>query len=190
MYDISEFDYWCHECDKDIDACRCEELDDEPLTLKKIATIKPRMPSVPHVERCGCFACSKDRIVEGYRKLAETYDEDIKTERVLSIDPTTGGAKGVKSERHDLIPMGPLKEVAERYGLGIKEGYGERNWELGYKWSLSYAALQRHLTAFWQGEDEDPGTGSSHLAAVVFHAFALMEFQKTHPELDDRVKTS
>jgi hypothetical protein len=101
------------------------------------------------------------------------------------VDPDTGGEKGMKLERYDLIPVGPLEDVARHYGRGAAK-YADRNWERGYFWSLSFAAMMRHAWAFWRGEDSDEETGSPHLAAVVFHAFALMEFSKTHPEKDDR----
>jgi hypothetical protein len=65
---------------------------------------------------------------------------------------------------------------------------GDRNWEQGYSWSLSFAALQRHAWQFWSGEDIDQETGSHHLAAVAFHALALLEYKRTHPEKDDRPK--
>lgn len=77
--------------------------------------------------------------------------------------------------------------MARHYGRGA-EKYEDNNWRRGYEWSLSYAALQRHATAFWGGEDVDPETGSHHLAAVAFHAFAMMEWGRTHPEMDDRHK--
>lgn len=98
---------------------------------------------------------------------------------------STGGAKGVKLERYDLIPVGPLRQVARHYGEGSKK-YPDRNWERGYEWSKSYAAMQRHLNAFWEGEDLDQETNSPHLAAVVFHCLALMEFATTCPSFDDR----
>ena len=105
---------------------------------------------------------------------------------VRTTNPVTGGEKGQKLARYDLLPVRPLEEVAKHYGRGAAK-YAERNWERGYDWSLSYGALQRHAQAFWGGETLDPETGSHHMAAVVFHAFALMEFRDTHPELDDRV---
>lgn len=104
---------------------------------------------------------------------------------VRTVDNETGGEKGTKLARFDLIPPGPLWEVAQHYGRGAKK-YDDRNWEKGYNWSLSYAAMQRHANAFWHGEDIDPETGSHHMAAVVFHAFALMEFRDTHQDGDDR----
>jgi hypothetical protein len=121
----------------------------------------------------------------------------------------TGGAKDLKIERYDQIPAGPLAELAARYGVGslkYDQVNGLDNWRNGYQWSWSYRALLGHANAFWAGEDVDPaayaGTddpraiidgvprpGTSHLAAVAWHAFALLEWLETHPELDDRPST-
>lgn len=98
---------------------------------------------------------------------------------------TTGGEKGVKIARFDLIPAGPLYELACLYGVGALK-YAERNFEAGYEWSKSFGAMQRHAWLFWNGEDADPETGVSHMASVVWNAMAIMQFALTHPELDDR----
>lgn len=98
---------------------------------------------------------------------------------------STGGQKGTKPARYDLIPVVPLRLLAELYGKGA-EKYADRNWELGYEWSKSYAALQRHANQFWNGENLDDETHLPHLTSVVFHAFALLEYMLTHPEFDDR----
>ena len=100
-------------------------------------------------------------------------------------DPTTGGLKNQKLARFDLVPVGPLTELAKHFGRG-SEKYAERNWEKGYKWSLNYAAALRHMTAFWAGEDIDEDTGTPHVICAAWHMFALHEFSTTHPELDDR----
>ncbi|ALY08731.1 hypothetical protein SEA_NAPOLEONB_44 [Arthrobacter phage NapoleonB] len=98
---------------------------------------------------------------------------------------STGGEKGVKPERYDLIPVEAMAKVAQLYGFGAKK-YAEHNWRKGYEWSKSYAAMQRHMNAFWSGEEIDPETGLPHLAAVVFHALALMTFMEEHRDFDDR----
>lgn len=110
------------------------------------------------------------------------------SEEIRIINETTGGEKGSKLARFDLIPVGPLTLLAEHYGRGAQK-YDANNWRRSYDWSLSYAALQRHATAWWGGEDNDPELGNSHLVAVAWHAFALLEFIQTHPELDDRFST-
>jgi hypothetical protein len=97
----------------------------------------------------------------------------------------SGAEKGVKLERFDLIPAGPLRDLARHYGVGSRK-YADRNWERGYEWSKSFAALQRHIWAFWGGEDIDEETGSRHVIAAAWHCFLLSEFATTHPELDDR----
>lgn len=101
------------------------------------------------------------------------------------IDPLTGGEKGQKLARFDLIPVGPLWEVASLYGAGAAK-YADRNWERGFAWSLSYAALQRHANLFWNGESMDTETKRHHLSSVIFHAMALMEFESKKLGTDDR----
>jgi uncharacterized HAD superfamily protein len=112
---------------------------------------------------------------------------------------STGGEKGTKLARFDLIPAEPMWKLAELYGQGAKK-YSDRNWERGYEWSKSYAAMQRHLNLFWQGIDNDEHeescaadcvthTGLPHLVCAQWHCMALLEFGRTHPEFDDRVKT-
>ena len=90
--------------------------------------------------------------------------------------------------RMDLIPVIPLEKLAEVYTIGCKK-YADRNWEKGIAWSRCYGAMLRHLVKFWKGESIDTQDGQHHLAAVVFYAFAMMEYETTHPELDDRPKT-
>ena len=97
----------------------------------------------------------------------------------------TGGEKGTKLERFDLIPVEALSKVAQLYGKGA-EKYAEHNWRKGYDWSKSYAALQRHAHLFWSGEDIDPEMQLPHMAAVVFHALTLMTFMDEQPLFDDR----
>jgi hypothetical protein len=108
---------------------------------------------------------------------------------VRVVNAETGGEKGQKLARFDLIPAGPLELLAEHYGRGSRK-YADRNWERGYSWSLSFAAMMRHAWAFWRGEDIDPETGSPHMVAVAWHAFALIEFMTTRRRLDDRPKPS
>ena len=104
---------------------------------------------------------------------------------VRVVDPVTGGEKGSKPARYDLIPAGPLRRLAEHFGYGATK-YADRNWERGYKWSLSFAALNRHLWAFWNGEDIDAESGSEHITAVIWHAMALSEFAGRDLGTDDR----
>jgi len=100
---------------------------------------------------------------------------------------STGGEKGTKDERYDLIPVEALAAVARHYGVGAKK-YAAHNWRRGYEWSKSYAALQRHTAAFWSGEDTDEETNSPHMAAVAFHALALLTFMEEQRDFDDRYK--
>ncbi|AZS09802.1 hypothetical protein SEA_ROZBY_49 [Arthrobacter phage Rozby] len=111
---------------------------------------------------------------------------DLSVGEVRSVS-STGAEKGVKEARFDLIPTGALTQVAIHFGRGAKK-YEPHNWRKGYEFSKGYAALQRHANSWQGGEDLDPEMGTSHLAAVAFHALALLELMETHPEMDDRYK--
>ena len=115
-----------------------------------------------------------------------TKRQSISTE-VRITNKKTGGQKGVKEARFDLIPPGPMWELARVYGRGAAK-YEDRNWERGYNWGLSYGAMQRHLVAFWGGEYNDEETGLPHLAHAMWHCCTLMQFQENFPEMDDRSK--
>lgn len=115
-------------------------------------------------------------------------------EEVRIVDPVTGGAKGSKPARFDLIPPDALWEVAEVYGAGCNGKYEPRNWEKGYAWGLSFASLNRHIKLFEMGEridngtPDNPGTGKHHMACAVFHALALLAFDLRGIGTDDRPK--
>lgn len=98
------------------------------------------------------------------------------TKEIRITDEKTGGQKGSKLARFDLIPPEALWGLAEHYGRGC-EKYSDRNWEKGYKWGLSVAALQRHLYQWIMGESIDPETGGHHLIAAAWHCFALFTYE-------------
>lgn len=109
------------------------------------------------------------------------------TEEIRYTDPKTGGMKGDKLARHDLLPPDIVHELAEHYGKGARK-YGERNMEKGYPWSKTYAACHRHLNAFWRGEDFDEETGSLHLVSAAWHCFTMAWFFRHNAGTDDRPK--
>lgn len=100
-------------------------------------------------------------------------------------DPTTGGQKGQKPERFSLLPFEALDEVLRAYHYGSTK-YSDHNWRKGYKWSLSFDACMRHLTAFWMGEDKDEESGLSHLAHAGWHVLCLLWFWLNGKGMDDR----
>lgn len=87
--------------------------------------------------------------------------------------------------RYDLLPVVPLRELVRVFTIGAVK-YTDRNWEKGLAWGRVYAAMQRHANAWWGGERDDPEDGQHHLASVAWCALALMEYETTHKELDDR----
>ena len=89
--------------------------------------------------------------------------------------------------RLDLLPVAPLWEVARVYTYGASK-YAPDNWRKGIEWHRIYAALQRHLFKFWNGEDIDPESALPHLAHAAFGVLTLLEYGRSHNEFDDRIK--
>ena len=100
----------------------------------------------------------------------------------------TGTKNDTGKLRFDLFPVRPLMETAYVYTIGARK-YDDRNWEKGITWGRVFAAMMRHAWKWWGGETIDVEDGQHHLASVVWCAFALMEYENTHPELDDRAST-
>lgn len=105
------------------------------------------------------------------------------------VDPVTGGSKGGKVTRFDLIPVGAISEVAAVYGKGeIKYPSGPEgpNWMKGMPWSWNVAAMFRHLYKWLSGQKYDEEDGIHHLAHVAWHCFTLMTFEQKGLGTDDR----
>lgn len=131
----------------------------------------------------------KDRIVDGSILTMITKTEPLEDFCAEPVTKVLGTLETIQTE----LQQHEITCSARRQGLIITTHgvtlSGDRNWERGYSWGLSFAAMMRHAWAFWRGEDIDLETGSPHLVAVAWHAFALLEFGRTCPQLDDRSKT-
>jgi hypothetical protein len=82
--------------------------------------------------------------------------------------------------RYDLVPPAAFRRLVKRYTDGAAK-YGEHNWQKGFKWSVVYNHMLEHLLKFQDGEFPD----DDHLAAIAWGCFALMIYQKSHPQLND-----
>lgn len=104
---------------------------------------------------------------------------------VRITDPDTGGQKGQKDVELHAIPWESLQEIGKVFKFGA-EKYDDYNYRKGYRWSLSFDALQRHLWAWWDGEEVDPESGYNHMAHVAWHAIVMLYYTLTGRGKDDR----
>lgn len=171
-------------------------IDGDPQALAFERSVRPKEPTVFDVIDDAMLRAGVDPAQRGYatdileeERLLDPWVGDPRTGEVRVVDAETGGMKGSKPARFDMIPADVLWELAEHYGKGEAkypgEPTGQANWQKGYPWHLSVAALQRHLFAWLAGEDADPETGSNHLVAVIWHAIALRFFQRHGLGTDD-----
>jgi hypothetical protein len=82
------------------------------------------------------------------------------------VDPEVTEVVGLKYDDGkppiDLVDPHFIASVAKVLGYGAKK-YSAYNWTKGIKYSRLYAALQRHLMAFWMGIDDDEESKLPHL---------------------------
>lgn len=99
----------------------------------------------------------------------------------------TGGRKGKKPAQVSTIDSVALLKLAEVSGWGAGK-YEPYNYLKGYAWSLSFDAAQRHLLAFWSGENDDPESGLPHVLHAGWHCLAMASFLLREIGEDDRFK--
>lgn len=101
--------------------------------------------------------------------------------------------EGVKHDqtksRYDLLPPELLEGVAQVLTFGANK-YAPRNWERGISYGRVFAALMRHMWAWWRGERLDAESGLPHL----WHAGCCLSFLIAYEErgmtsFDDRIPT-
>lgn len=88
--------------------------------------------------------------------------------------------------RMDLLSELAIRDTAAVLTHAVENKYPERNWEKGFAWSILYASLKRHLSAWFLGEDFDPETGLSHLAHAACNIMMLQQYEYLNKDLDDR----
>jgi Domain of unknown function (DUF5664) len=99
---------------------------------------------------------------------------------------TEGRKDDTGKVRTDLLPVDALLGIADVFSFGASK-YGVRNWERGIVFSRLYAALLRHLFAYWGGEQTDRESGKSHLAHAGCCLLMLMALsERGNASLDDR----
>jgi len=93
---------------------------------------------------------------------------------------------GVKKSPVHLVPPALVIETAPAMANGADK-YGPYNWrEKEVKLSVYIAAAQRHLMAYWDGEDVAEDSGVNHLAHVAACIAIVLDAAAIGKLVDDR----
>ena len=114
----------------------------------------------------------------------ETTEEAVNTKDTNPLNPKDAIANGK-------IPMHLWPPTATAMGaIGLLDGmhkYGRSNWrEAGVRASVYVSACQRHLAAWFEGEDNDPDSGLPHLGHALACLAILVDAQVADKLVDDR----
>jgi hypothetical protein len=126
---------------------------------------------------------SKDGNVVPYRRPL-TYEE---LEQQLPVkDSNPKDVIGSTKPPIHNIPRSVISEV----GMALAEGeykYGGYNWRaIGVRASVYMDAVDRHLTAWWEGEDVDPDSGLNHITKAISALMVLRDGMIQQNWNDDR----
>ena len=88
--------------------------------------------------------------------------------------------------RWGLLGYKAIEEIANVMTFGANK-YAPYNWAKGMSYERVFSALQRHLVAWYNGEDLDGETGLNHLAHAGCCLMFLLSYQLWgYDEFDDR----
>lgn len=112
--------------------------------------------------------------------------------RAIELDSALDSASAyslAKAPWH-LLPWDAINEIVKVLRHGARK-HGDRDWERGYPVSKHMAAMCRHFVAWWLGQDNDPGSGLSHMAHAGCRVlFILTAIVRKRVDLDDRPKVA
>jgi hypothetical protein len=127
------------------------------------------------------------------RSLSLTKAQQQKLDYELEQTSVATSPVGVKFDhgktRYDLFTYEALDQIGQVLAYGTAK-YADRNWEKGIPYGRVFAAIMRHLWAWWGGEKNDPETGLNHLAHAGCNIVFLLTFEKRNMagEWDERNK--
>jgi hypothetical protein len=87
---------------------------------------------------------------------------DLPDAPFLEDEPAQGRKDDTGKLPLHLVPVALIASAARAFGYGADK-YGVDNWRIGFVRSRLFAALLRHLYAWWNGEDRDSESGLEHL---------------------------
>lgn len=131
----------------------------------------------------------------GGTPIKRRYCNNCKGEGIVEVTtaqvPDPKGAAGKTKRQLHLVPPVAIEHCAQALEQGIhpSKNYGPFNWRENKVCVTTYiSAMMRHLDAFRDGEDTDPGspTGSSHLGAIMANCAILLDAAKSGNLVDDR----
>ena len=103
-----------------------------------------------------------------------TSNDDDAMKNELGVAKGTGTKFDKGKLRYDLIPPGPLREIAKVLTDGANV-HGDYNWSEVPEAKARYtAALMRHLEDWRAGDTFDKETGQNHLAHLATNAIFLL----------------
>lgn len=99
---------------------------------------------------------------------------------VIKYEGGGGRESAIGKGTYKYVPTVALKRLSHRYQYGEMKYGATDNFKKGLPVSNCWDSAMRHLVAYMDGDNSE-----DHLAAVAWNVFAIMEMEKSHPEMVD-----
>lgn len=126
--------------------------------------------STPQCSNCGQVIAIKDNDLKFTEMTMEDYNNWMNSQN-------EGKKFDQDKLRWDLFPFDAAEEIVKVLMFGAQK-YNDWNWSKGIKFNRLFAAIMRHIWAWWRGETNDPETGLNHLAHVGCCIVFLLSYSK------------
>jgi hypothetical protein len=104
----------------------------------------------------------------------------------VNSDDKGSGARYISGKvDFSLLPLCTLEDECRVWEYG-KRKYAAWNWAKGMPWSVAFACMMRHMSAWQRGEENDQESGLPHIAHAMCNLRMLTLYAKTYTEGDDR----
>lgn len=167
--------------------------EDTIITVDGPMNVGPIISSPPEMSTPGMTATIGDISSAGQYVPGETLP-DLESIFIPKNSNSPGTAIKYKAAKNDqqksdlsLLPKVFLEEVAKAFMVGEKK-YGRYNYCKGHDASQLVAALMRHATAWFNGEEHDPVDGQHHLGSVGACVAMILRQQELCTLKDNRFK--
>lgn len=171
----------CLACRIRIASAARQALRPAPVEEPRGHTVNAFDGALPPVTRA---ALDFDAIARDAASTAQYVNPHVAGISIKDSNPKDG--VGVRKVPFHLVPSQVVGEIA----LGMAEGdlkYGSYNFRaIGVRASVYYSAAERHLKAFWEGEDIDPESRLSHITKALSTLTVLRDAMLNDKWEDDR----
>lgn len=136
------------------------------------------------------YETTEDKVSKTFTDNLKQFEVPVWSEKsspVSLVNEEVGLHKDDGKPRVEFIRPEFILAMAEHLTKCMPAKYPDYNWTNGIDFTKLYNSIQRHLLAWYSGQDKDPETNTHHLISMCCNAMFIYMYQQWHMDsFDDR----